>query len=420
MKRKYLFPLFMAILSLIIINTQTGIVVADGGDGFSGLDGLGPPLGIVIEPGTDIVVAGTGLITQPGVINIDIPLGVTIKQVLLYWQGKGNQDDTILLDGASITGSLIGNTYADRYCYRADVTAVGFVSPGPNSLPVAGLDFVVNNGAGLMVIYDDGVNSSEIIIKDGDDFAFGISSIPPPYDTTVPQTFSFTPEDVARVANLSMFFASVSGSASGGGFRPSAIEVTVGGTTTVFDDMLDSYDGDEWDTLILFVDIPAQADSLTVQALSVNNPGGQEGQVASFDWLVSSVSVPSPPDGGEGCTPGYWKQKQHFDSWVNYSPSDLFSDVFGPVITIRFGKKKAKIENPTLLEALKAKGGGINALARHTVAALLNASSPDVNYDLSAAEVINEFKAVYPGTKAEYNALKNMFAMYNEQGCPLH
>ena len=27
-----------------------------------------------------------------------------------------------------------------------------------------------------------------------------------------------------------------------------------------------------------------------------------------------------PPPGGEGCTPGFWKQTQHFDSWVGFAP----------------------------------------------------------------------------------------------------
>jgi hypothetical protein len=43
-----------------------------------------------------------------------------------------------------------------------------------------------------------------------------------------------------------------------------------------------------------------------------------------------------------------------------------------------------------------------------------------VDYDLSAAGVISAFNDVYPGSKEEYNALKNEFAGFNEQGCPLN
>ena len=33
--------------------------------------------------------------------------------------------------------------------------------------------------------------------------------------------------------------------------------------------------------------------------------------------------------GGQGCTPGYWKQDHHFDDWTDpYDPTDPFSDHF--------------------------------------------------------------------------------------------
>ena len=73
----------------------------------------------------------------------------------------------------------------------------------------------------------------------------------------------------------------------------------------------------------------------------------------------------------------------------------------------------------TLLEVLEQGGGGLKALGRHTVAALLNTSSPNTNYDLSASEVISSFNEVYPGSKKEYNQQKNILEAFNEQGCPL-
>ena len=412
MKKFSIFVVLAVFLALAFIGILPGEILADGDET------LGPPVGISIESGSNILLAGTGLSKQqPGTIDITIPYGVTIKQVLLYWQGIRNPDNTISINGTEITGILIGTAYYDRFCYRADITAGRFVIPGPNSLSISGLTFDISNGAGLLVIIDDGFNAAQIALRDGDDFAY--APLDSPYDTTVAQTISFNAEDVDRKATLSMFFSSVSGTASGGDFRPTAIEVTVGGTTTVYNDLLDSVDGEEWDTLKLSVDIPAHADSLTVQALSVDNLGEGTRNPASFDWLVGALSV-RPPSGGEGCTPGYWKQKHHFDSWVNYEPGDLFSDVFGATIKIRYGKKRKKITNPTLLQALQAKGGGINALARHTVAALLNAASPAVSYDLYVDEVIDEFNAVYPGTNQDYNMLKNLFESLNQQGCPLN
>lgn len=122
----------------------------------------------------------------------------------------------------------------------------------------------------------------------------------------------------------------------------------------------------------------------------------------------------------EGCTPGYWKNDKHFDSWVGFTPDDKFSVVFGSTITIRLNKKDGDpiTIDPTLLQALKALGGEINALARHSVAALLNASSPDVEFPLTTAEVVAEFQAGYDS--GELQATKDLFEEANESFCPLN
>jgi hypothetical protein len=111
--------------------------------------------------------------------------------------------------------------------------------------------------------------------------------------------------------------------------------------------------------------------------------------------------------GGEGCTPGYWKQRHHFGSWAApYTPSTQFSAVFANAFP---GK--------TLLQVLQQGGGGLIALGRHTVAALLNAASSGVDFDLTPADVVAQFNAVFPG--GNYEALKNQFEGFNEQSCPL-
>jgi hypothetical protein len=112
--------------------------------------------------------------------------------------------------------------------------------------------------------------------------------------------------------------------------------------------------------------------------------------------------------GGEGCTPGFWKQDQHFDSWVGFSPDQSFEAVFGVDVP----------GNPTLLDALNSGGGGINALMRHAVAALLNASNPDVDSDFTVAEVIALVQeAIETG---DIERIKDILAAANEQGCPLN
>lgn len=114
------------------------------------------------------------------------------------------------------------------------------------------------------------------------------------------------------------------------------------------------------------------------------------------------------PQGGEGCTPGYWKQSQHFDSWAGYAPSDSFNAVFG--VTASFNK--------TLVDALSQGGGGEKALGRHAVAALLNAVNGGVSYRFTVAEVIAIVQTAYE--TRNFERAKNEFELQNQMGCPLN
>lgn len=123
--------------------------------------------------------------------------------------------------------------------------------------------------------------------------------------------------------------------------------------------------------------------SLTGTNVATAYTNRSKGAVLTF---FNRPSLPPPPTLA-GCTPGFWKQSQHLRLWTRYSPNTLFSRVFDNAFP---GK--------TLLQVASNGGGGLNALGRHAVAALLNASSPDVNYGFATpAEVIAAFNAAYPG-----------------------
>ena len=126
------------------------------------------------------------------------------------------------------------------------------------------------------------------------------------------------------------------------------------------------------------------------------------------DYLVWKASVESV--GGQGCTPGYWKQPHHFDSWAatGYNPDDIFDTVFSVTL----------FPSLTLHDALVQGGGHEKALGRHAVAAFLNASSPDVSYSYSAAEVIALVQSAV--ASGDYETAKDLLASENEQGCPLN
>lgn len=279
----------LAFAGLLFISILSGDVLADG------TETLGPPVGIGVASGTGIVAAGTGLISQSGTIVINVPGAVS--QALLYWEGQMSTDvvgdNTITVNGTPVTGSLIGGQiffFSGAYssAFRADITDL--VSAGSNTLNIAGVEFTkVANGAGVLVIYDDGSDGADIAIRDGVDLAF--INFPEPRQSTVPQTFTFDAASYPRMAQLSMFFSSVSGSVSGADAnRPTSIEVTVDGTVTTFSNELASFNGEEWDTVNKSVVVPAGATSLMVRALSRDDL--DTGNLpASFAWIAAGLSI---------------------------------------------------------------------------------------------------------------------------------
>lgn len=122
-------------------------------------------------------------------------------------------------------------------------------------------------------------------------------------------------------------------------------------------------------------------------------------------------------DGGEGCTPGYWKN--HLDSWEGYSPGQTVEDVFD--VPDAYG-----LDDDTLLEALNYGGGpgevgGAKILLRAAVAALLNADSSNVNYPHTTSEIIADVNgALASENRGTMLDLASMLDTDNNLGCPLN
>jgi len=70
------------------------------------------------------------------------------------------------------------------------------------------------------------------------------------------------------------------------------------------------------------------------------------------------------------------------------------------------------------VQVLAQGGGGVKALGRHAVAALLNTTSSGVSYDLTTQEVIDAFNAAV--ASGNYTPLHSKLERLNEQGCPLN
>lgn len=465
----------LGIALALALGFASGVARADG------TETLGAP-GIALANGNGIVHAGVGLEEgQPRNLVLDVPAGVTIEQVLLYWSHETilGGDATIQVAGTDVTGTQIGGPafFFDFfgqpvvvYGFRADVTDLGLVSVGNNVLSVGGLDTQVSDpgtgahGVGVLVVTSDGGPQHDIDLVDGVDLAY--CAFPEPRRSTVPQTFAVTPVGFDRDAELVLLLGSI-GENRGTEIR---FAFDVGGGFSLFD----AVTGAErlFEAVKVPFTVPADAAAVTVSVQSSNESGACPGDpmAASVTWLAGAVSVPLPDepmcgdgildegeecdDGNEvntdgcrndctlpfcgdgildrneicddgndlpgdgcspqcmrevaeGCTPGYWKQRHHFDSWVGASPSDEYGETFGVALPYELALK----------QALKANGGGIKALFRHSTAAYLNALNPDVAFPLTPADVIAAVQAALASGK--YEATKDTFEKYNEAGCPL-
>jgi len=202
------------------------------------------------------------------------------------------------------------------------------------------------------------------------------------------------------------------------------IVVTNCGTADLFDVTVWDTNGMSWGPFDLPAGDSVQYDYDTIVNETTTNVAYVEGYDAAGGVWYDEDDATNVVTGGEGCTPGYWKNNAknwEASAWVGYAPGDSFEAIFGVDVTLR-GNGKATYPTPTLLEALDANGGGINALARHAVAALLNISNPDIGYGIgsTAALITMVHDAIVSGDESQIDALHILLAGYNEAGCPIN
>jgi hypothetical protein len=419
------------------------------------------PATVPIAQGSGVIAAGTGLwggtgILAPGDVEVTVPKDADIQQVLLYWAGRDGDPNstadpqeppdqsTINVNGTDVTGNKIASAFLDGpddivVTYRADITSLDLVSQGQNTLTISGGPFAsfIHSGAGVVVIVDDGAGSAQIEVRDGVDSAF-VNASTPPQQVTVPQTFSFAPEDFDRVAEVTVFVAQVSERTDGdpNNFRRSKILAEVNGTLLEFPNVLHSHDGLVWDTYTLTLDIPAGVSSLTVwlesDAVAPIPVGYVSSAPSAFQWIAAILDLPledssptvtptpegppstptpiSPPVVLQGCGPDFWHMNGDENLWVGYQPSDSFVDIFG-----------VDARDVTLIEALEGKGGGPRAeraIKRHSVAALLNARHPEVSFAFTEDAIIEYVQEAFANDRW-FEEVAEGLAAENTRNCPI-
>ncbi|MBK1640945.1 hypothetical protein CKO12_03440 [Chromatium okenii] len=123
-------------------------------------------------------------------------------------------------------------------------------------------------------------------------------------------------------------------------------------------------------------------------------------------YVRGSYETTTSGGGTEGFSPGFWKNhacSADLKDWeaTGYTKNDSVADVFGIDAC------------GTLLDALSAGGGGVNALLRQSVAGLLNASNPNIDYEYTVAEVIQMTQTAV--STGNYSATQSLLETENSQ-----
>lgn len=130
----------------------------------------------------------------------------------------------------------------------------------------------------------------------------------------------------------------------------------------------------------------------------------------------------TPPNGNQGCTPGYWKNHERAWTVTGYSPSQLTSTVFSNAALF------PALGNKTMLQSLQGGGGNsledaAKILLRAATAAVLDANNDKVAYPKIAAHVIYAVnQALATKNRDKILALATTLDGYNNGagGCPLN
>ena len=156
-------------------------------------------------------------------------------------------------------------------------------------------------------------------------------------------------------------------------------------------------------------------DGQDVITQTTENSATVTASVIGLERGVTAVYYNSPREaviGGEGCSPGSWRNR--LDRWP-VEPATPVSDVWSAV--------PAKRADATLLEALSFRGGRsfndkVQILLRAATAAYLN--SLTVRYDLTTQQIIDGGNtAIASGNKDQVLDLAETLDRFNNQVCPI-
>jgi hypothetical protein len=154
---------------------------------------------------------------------------------------------------------------------------------------------------------------------------------------------------------------------------------------------------------------PTAAPTDTPEPEPTNTPTSTPTQTATPPpTATSTLAAISPLAASQGCGPDFWFLNQSEEYWTDYDPSDSFADVFD-----------VDAQDLTLLEMLASEGEAPRnqrVLRAEAVAALLNASHPDITFAFDEDEVIELVQDAFD--TGELEKVTEQLHAENRQGCP--
>ncbi|MEA2564725.1 MAG: hypothetical protein QOH06_6229 [Acidobacteriota bacterium] len=410
------------------------------GAGMSALNAT--PLSLAYElegPGFAIVQGGVGLQSwkkEPRKIVVDVPASVELA--LLYWSGRDHpcspdaetgvcgipaeepyRDQVILLDGAPLTGTVIGTelqpeTHHGQVLnigYMADVTeTVRSRGVGRLSFAIADGDPASNltdiDGAGLLVVTSDPAGpAARVIVFHGLDFTYGEDRTPGPTRIAEAITFNHGAARTGRTGALVMFVG------DDGSKGPDRIDVSP--TNAKLLNRIDGSSGASWDSDRYPVQVPLGNLATTVRLAS--EPWGKNPD--SMLWVMAAMWLPLPVP--TGCSPAYWNRDQEQWKYPGLPPSQKLKFIF-PATKVYGDVAETTLRAAFLFPDEGGLLGAVRTLVREGGAAVLNSAHFKIEYPLTRTQVLNQVGvALTSGDETVMRAFAAELSAWNHAGCPL-
>ncbi|MDP8253941.1 MAG: hypothetical protein P9X27_06060 [Candidatus Kaelpia aquatica] len=236
-------------------------------------------------------------------ISFEIP-GEPYK-AFLYYAGRNSgflEDKSLYIEGQIISGRLIyaENVNRDpaynRYVYTLRYDITPFVKRGENNLEIWGFESFLNEGLGVVILYED---SSErlkrVVLKSGLGFFWSGLEDEERRDSPMVE-FKIKPNEISEEARVFMFFAGGSESPRDERvwFKGSLVKLNssiISDSELLFENQIASYDGGDWDSLDFKLPLKKEDKFIYFQIESLDFTASEHNG-DSLNFVLTGLEIP--------------------------------------------------------------------------------------------------------------------------------